>query len=228
MRNTQKISQQSIKPERHICLEYHTKSNIFHDYRCTLMSFVQMKAPAQPPAIPHVCLSFCLGACLGTSQEGLTHPSLDLTSYSTWLLFWRVWRGREGFGLIEDIVGRADGQCVLGGGGWAVGRENVGQHSQSPVTCSSQLESRLQSKPECYVRAYWSVRVHVGKRSASWGWGSIAGRSAAYCHMLSQHGKQTCQSFAGGANWLAQTDPLRVRFGVKMKLKRIWWYSYLS
>lgn len=42
-----------------------------------------MKAPAHPKAIPHVCLSFCLGACLGTLQEGLTHPSLDLTAYST-------------------------------------------------------------------------------------------------------------------------------------------------
>lgn len=39
-------------------------------------------------------------------------------------------------------------------GGICGGRENVGQHSQSPFTCSSQLESRLQSKPECYVRGY--------------------------------------------------------------------------
>lgn len=48
-----------------------------------VMSFVRVKSTAQPPAIPHVCHLFCLGACLGTSQEGLTHPSLDLTAYMT-------------------------------------------------------------------------------------------------------------------------------------------------
>lgn len=47
------------------------------------MSFVSVKATAQPPTIPHVCLSFCLAACLGTLQKGLIHPSLDLTACLT-------------------------------------------------------------------------------------------------------------------------------------------------
>lgn len=41
-------------------------------------------------------------------------------------------------------MGRGDGrQEGRGGEGSREERENVGQHSQSPVTCSSQLESRL-------------------------------------------------------------------------------------
>lgn len=41
-------------------------------------------------------------------------------------------------------MGRGDGRLgAEGEGGIPGGRENVGQHSQSRVTCSSQLESRL-------------------------------------------------------------------------------------
>lgn len=125
------------------------------------------------------------------------------------LLSSRVWRVWGGFGLMVGCGGK---RRRTAGGGISGGRENVGQHSQSPVTCSSQLESRLQSRPECYIRGYWSVRVHVGKWSSSWGWSSSLAGLPKYRHMVSQHGKQTCQSVAGGAKWLAQPDPISMRF----------------
>lgn len=69
---------------------------------------------------------------------------------------------REGEKRGEREGGREVGKRN-GGAGFSGGRENVGQHSQSPVTCSSQLESGLQSKPS-YVTGYRSVRVTVGWR----------------------------------------------------------------
>lgn len=117
--------------------------------------------------------SFCF-ACVtwpGLLQKGLTKPGSGC-------LHDRSPDGCEGLerglGWRRDMVGGGDGGRDL---------ERKGKcgstHSQSPVTCSSQLESALRSKPESYVTGYWSVRVHVGKPSASWGLKDLADVSAA-------------------------------------------------
>lgn len=95
----------------------------------------------------------------------------------------------------------------------------MGQCSQSPVTCSSQLESVLQSKPECYVRSYWSIREHVWGE-LTWGreviqaWGHSW---SPHCHnvtccysMLSRYDIQ-CGSIAAGAKCLALVVPGRMK-----------------
>lgn len=157
------------------------------------------------------CASYVLSGCV-SGHVAWPDPPKPGADYMT--VSWGVRGVWANGGTVWEV--EMESRREVGRGGSRGGRENVGQHSQSLVTCSSQLESGLQSKPECYVRGYWSVGVYVGKPSASRSWGGSLVCLLHYCHMVSQHAMQTCQTIAWGANCLVQTDEM------SMKIKEIW------
>lgn len=161
------------------------------------------------PAIPHVCLSFCLRLCLGMSQEGQTHPSLDFTAYSTLLSSWRVWlcrRGGLGMWWEEETSSGREAEAM--GRGKCGSTQSDRCHMFHSAGISPPVQTRMLCKRllicECQGMEWQSE------------WGQLAGLR---CHMVSYHGKQTCQNIAGGVNWLERANPMRIRPEVKMKQK---------
>lgn len=179
------------------------------------MSFVWVKAAAQPPAIPHECLSVCLLVCMSGHVAGRPDPP---KSGSDCLHDCFSDGGEDverGFGLMEGHVGKR--RRMAGGreGGGELGRKGKCGSTQSKpchMFQSAGIWPPVQTRMLCKRLLIRESACRKTEFQSGLRW--LSGLSAA----ILSHGVTACErSIAGSANWLPQTDPMRMWFGVQMK-----------
>lgn len=160
-----------------------------------VMSFVRVKAPAQPPAIPRVCVIRSVWVHVWARRRK-AWPTQVWIWLPTWLLSWRVWRGREGPGLMEghgweEETGRQGGRVGRGKEGrggdlWRKGKCGSTQSKPCHMFQSAGIWPPVQTRMLCkrlLIResACRKTECQSGAEASCW---CVCRNTVTWCHSM--------------------------------------------